>query len=139
MIALSLLIIFIGALGLVSIFIRNDIKSFEKRSDKIRTEIAMLADLIKMNRDWVKDEYVWFHPSGISLWVACEKVGLSVRWGAKNNREYHTLSDAGKWRLTPLEYKLVVEAMGDGAKKIENSDVAIVAQRISEMYGGKDA
>lgn len=100
-----------------------------------RPEIVMLADLIKMDRDWVKDEYVWFHPSGVSLWVSNKRIGLSVRWDAKNNREYHALSDAGKWRLTPPEYKLVVEAMGDGPTKVENGEVALVAQRIAEMYG----
>lgn len=106
-----------------------------KRPAKPRPEIVMLADLIKMDRDWVKDEYVWFHPSGISLWVANKRIGLSVRWGSKGRNEYHALSDAGKWRLTPSEYKLVVEAMGNGPTKVENSEVALVAQRIAEMYG----
>lgn len=106
-----------------------------KRPAKPRPEIVMLADLIKMDRDWVKDEYVWFHPSGVSLWIANKRIGLSVRWRAKNNREYHALADAGKWRLTPPEYNLVVAAMGGEGVKVADSEVAAVAQRITEMYG----
>ena len=61
-----------------------------------RTDADDLTDivvgLIRADRDWVRDKHVWWHPSGISIWVANEDYGLGVRLRAKNRNEYYTAS-----------------------------------------------
>lgn len=98
----------------------------------IRPEIRMLVALLERDEDWQKDKHVWFHPSGVALWVGNLDNGLSVKWGAKTRGEYVALWEGGDARLTPAEYRLAKAAM-KGAQS--DADVLAVARRIEEMYG----
>lgn len=46
---------------------------------RIRPEITMLIEVLRLDKDWIKGDHVWYHPSGIALWKANSDIGLSVK------------------------------------------------------------
>lgn len=101
----------------------------------VREDVVMIAHLLEMDRDWQKSHYVWYHPSGISLWVANIRIGISVKWNASSSGDYHALYDAGKWRLNRPEARLIRRAMRDQGISEDDQKVRDVAAKILEMYG----
>lgn len=110
-----------------------------KQRHAIRPEIAMLIDLIEIDRDWKKGRHTWYHPSGVCIWIGNPDIGLSVKWGAKDNSDYHLIHDEGeKWRLNSKEWKAALAAM-NRLPGVANRDVVAVANRIHQMYGSANA
>lgn len=127
-----MMIILVIGLGLLLPWVIYGALRLRPAKPNIRPEIKMLIALLERNEGWQKDKHVWFHPSGVALWVGNLDIGLSVKWGAKSRGEYVALCGAGDAQLTHAEYRLARSAMKGTAS---DADVLAVAHRIEEMYG----
>jgi hypothetical protein len=105
-----------------------------KNAVTIRPEIQMLLDLMAMDKDWQKDQHVWYHPSGVSVWVGNKHIGLSVKWGSKDINDYAALSTSRGGRLNNDEWRKALKIMNGVVDARDEVNVAAVAARIAEMY-----
>lgn len=101
----------------------------------VREDVMLIVRLLEINKDWQKTQYVWYHPSGVSLWVANLNIGISVKWNTNSLQDYHAIYQAGKWRLNRPEVRLVKRAMTEHHVSEDEQKVRDVAAKILKMYG----
>lgn len=107
----------------------------------IRTDADDLTDivvgLIKGGRDWVRTKHVWWHPAGISVWVANKDYGLGVRLNAASVNEYYSVASlpADAIQLSPLQRKAIWNAVnGDRGGGTKTDALRDTVRRVLEMY-----
>lgn len=106
----------------------------------LRDDVQAVIDLLRLDRDWRKGPYTWFHPSGVNVWVANKDYGLDVVLDAKNENDYST---AGSPKATSMKlddrhrraiWRVVQEIKESRARVDADAAAKAVAKRVLEMY-----
>lgn len=108
---------------------------------RVSPTVDLILRLIETDRDWFKDTYHWYHPTGVSMWVANKDYGLGIVIDAKYKGDAKPNTDntqAGHIRLNSRERKAIWNAVsGHADNKHDTVKLRALADRITEMYGDK--
>lgn len=116
-------------------FLNSILRPFKREAvPNIRDEARMLADLIIMDDDWKKDQHIWYHPTGIAIWVGNLDLGISVKWNSMGRGDYVALYVEDAWKATKEEEVFLKQAMQGYSERIQKESIHIVAKRIVEKY-----
>lgn len=99
----------------------------------IRPEVKLLIELIRAGKDWDRDDYKMWHPSGVCIWIANAAYGMGVKWGAGNRNDYVTKSSATNYRLNAFERQAIWNAVKRGGSADQKA-IHLFAKRVEEMY-----
>lgn len=106
---------------------------FRKKQVCVRPEVKLLIELIRAGKDWKRNRYAMWHPSGPCIWIANEAYGIGVKWDAKHHDDYVSRSSETDYKLNSFERRAIWSAVQGGGSSGREA-IHRFAKRVEEMY-----